>query len=112
YDMQDLNNPSQQRLLALMDKLHRNEATPEERQEIDRWYASFADAPRYRDGLDDSERQAVKNRLMNRINEEIKPFVRTPRRFLWESRNWAAAIALLVLTVGGLLFFYTQRPVD
>jgi transmembrane sensor len=83
-------------------------ATPEEREQVERWYASFEEGETPLDTMDASEKEELEETLLRRIRgTEEQPVKRSFFR-----RNWFRAVATLALlgAVAGTWFALTREP--
>jgi ferric-dicitrate binding protein FerR (iron transport regulator) len=102
---------NKQQLLELLEKEAQGRCSPEDARLLDTWYASFDDNKDKPVFKDDTHRERVRSRLLNRIHQQVPADVPdlpryTPVKTMKRYRAaLSAAAAILVLFIGGLSFF-------
>jgi ferric-dicitrate binding protein FerR (iron transport regulator) len=96
-------------ILVLIEKYHAGKATPEEKLLLNEWYYSFDDTKaELLVAESETEQQLadrIKSRLLETISHEYEPVIMRPRR------KWlipAAAVILILLSMGGYLMFSSK----
>jgi transmembrane sensor len=102
-----------ERILILLAKFERGEASEPELDELDKWYHSFEQDVKYTTGLSEAGRLEAKDNLLVRINNRLdqepaagEPYRRVRSISLWP-RIAIAAILLICLSAGG--YFLIQK---
>jgi transmembrane sensor len=102
-----------ERILILLAKFERGEASEPELDELDKWYQSFERDVKYTTGLSEAGRLQAKDNLLVKINNRLdqKPAAGEPNRRVRSINLWPriaiAAILLICLSVGG--YFLIQK---
>ncbi len=102
---------TQQRLTFLLEQVQKGQASPSERLELEAWYHQLESRPDFTDGLSSPARQALEEKMFNRIQEEIeseKPVPVWPLGRSW--RGWAAGMAGVVALV--MLWMYLSPRLE
>lgn len=107
-------NERKQRILTLIDKFRKGEASEQEKQEIDEWYETFQSKQMkgYTDGMTDAEKIHAKDKLLHRINRHIYQEA-TPqrgRKLQWKNAVLPSVILMSVLAFG--IYYAYQNGQD
>lgn len=99
--MADDQSRKKERILELIDKFRKEEASEKEIREIDRWYDSFSQDEKYRDSLSPAEQMQVRDKLLRRLNQQIYQAGEPERKKFRFNYNWlAAAVIVLAASLG------------
>lgn len=97
-------------LLEIMARLKSGEATEAELREIDQWYEGSASEEKYADGMSNSEKLQAQAKMLQRINSRIYQEAVPVRKISTHQNLKKFALAAVVLMIlGGSLFFYQQN---
>lgn len=97
------------RLYEIIGKLHTNEISEAELQEIDQWYDSVASNEKYSDGMSDKEKLQAKAEMLKRINIRIHQAAIPLRPPIYHYFKKIAIAAILLVIAGGSIILYQQE---
>lgn len=107
----------QKRLQQLIDKVLSGQATLQEQEELDQWYASQPEGQGLTDGMSAQEKNAVGSQLFRSIeqriqSEDIQQEAIAPLHTIPASNNrkWWIAAAAVVLLGFGAFYFFNSKP--
>lgn len=83
-------------------------ATPEEKREVEQWYASFEEGETPLDTMNEVEKQALEEELLSRIQGAAQETAPVRRSFFRRSRFTAAAVVILLAALGVTWFLLTR----
>lgn len=102
-----------QRALQLLEKFEQDIASEEELRELDEWYQSFEQDPKFTTNLNKQEQISAREKLLHKINtrldrESVDSITAESKKQIWLwPRMAAAATILMILSVTG--YFFWQR---
>lgn len=106
----------QERLQKLIDKVLSGQASPQEEQELDQWYASQDAGQGLTEGLGAQGKNALGSQLFRNIEQRIQteevqpaPVYEIPAR---SNRKWWMAAAVVLLLGAGAFFYFTGKPAE
>lgn len=98
---------SEKRILYLLERFENDQASPEELRELDRWYASFDDAPKLTDQISASESDQMHRRMLHKIEGELS--ASNDKKFRKGTGRMMGIGILAILVIGIILIFWEPR---
>jgi transmembrane sensor len=104
---------SSDRLSLLINKYLSNTASPEEEQELSAWYQASNQQEVYWPVQDEQEAEALKARLLNKLQQAIHPAATIKRMPFYRSTGLQVAAAVLIIlgAASWFLFNHAKQPV-
>src|SRR5690606_26278442 len=72
YNMSIHEERYRNRILEIIDRRARGEASEEELRELDKWYTDFPSYKNYAEGMSDAERECAQRRILEGILQKIE----------------------------------------
>lgn len=94
---------------AILEKYLAGQATPDEKQLVEQWYARLVESGnwQWQEGEKEQLRQQMEQQLLQQINAAAAPVKRMNRTW-----RWAAAVLVMILAGGAFLFFSHKEKKD